>query len=376
MNQFKKNISKNAFDEDTMLAHVYKQADKAGLRSKWAKSPKEPVMKKRIFWLASLSVTLILAITIFNQGNWFKEDESKIVSAIIAVDINPSFELSVNNATIVIKIEALNEDASALDTSSLIGLPAATVIDEIVKLATTAGFIDSTDLLDDYVVVSTVLMDQDNLRLEEKLQTQLQDRIQLSDTLQCVNLVEIKASQIQKMEADGKDIPLGLYVLNGMVNTPDGTILSAKEFFSNPDNRLAIQDKVKINDVAELKIRDRIEVALQLLKTDGVDITALQTRLENASLQDMLQIQSEVRTQLKGQDKPNDNGNGSDNGNQTQSNPETSPNTNAPTNDNGLNPDNSQTPQSGIDSDNGNNPVEDNGSGSSGVSGTNGYGGN
>jgi len=373
MNQFKKNLSKNAFDEDTMLAHVYKQADKAGLRSKWAKSPKEPVMKKRVLWLAGLAMTLVLAMSVFYQTNWFRQDDSKIVSAIIAVDINPSFELSVNNATIVIKIEALNEDALALDTSSLIGLPAATVIEEIVKLATAAGFIDSTDLLDDYVVVSTVLMDQDNLRLEDKLQTQLHDRIQLSDTLQCVNLVEIKASQIQKMEADGKDIPLGLYVLNGMVNTPDGTILSAKEFFSNPDNRLAIQDRVKINDVAELKIRDRIEVALQLLQADGIDITALQTRLENASLQDMLQIQSEVRTQLNDNGKPNDNGNGSDNGQQTQPNTETSPNTDAPNNDNGLNPDNSQTQQNGIESSNGNNPVEESGSGSGSSSG---YGGN
>jgi hypothetical protein len=358
MNQFKKNVSQKAFNEDTMLANVYQQAKDAGLRSKWAKAPKESFMKKRILWLASVAVVLVLGLTVFYQTSWFNKDDSKIVAAVIAVDINPSFELSANSAAIVIKIEALNADALALDTSALIGLPVATVIDEIVKLATAAGFIDTSDLLEDYVVLSTVLMDQTNLRLEDKLQIQLQDRIQLSDTLQCINLVEIKATLIQQMEADNKDIPLGLYVLNGMVNTPDGTILSAKEFFSNPDNRLAIQDKVKITDVAELRIRDRIEVALQKLQAEGVDITALQTRLENASLEDMLQIQSEVRTQIDTNGNPNDNGNGNGNGTSTESNPVTDPNTGSHANDNGLNPDNGQKPENSSD---GNSPVEDTG---------------
>jgi hypothetical protein len=363
MNQFKKKVSQNAFNEDSMLASVYQQAKDAGLRSKWAKAPKESLMKKKILWLASVAVVLVLGLTIFYQTTWFNKDDSKIVAVVIAVDINPSFELSANSAAIVIKIEALNADALTLDTSDLIGLPVATVIDEIVKLANAAGFIDTSDLLEDYVVLSTVLMDQTNLRLEDKLQIQLQDRIQLSDTLQCINLVEIKATLIQQMEANNKDIPLGLYVLNGMVNTPDGTILSAKEFFSNPENRLAIQNKAKITDVAELKIRSRIELALQTLQADGVDITALQTRLENANLKDMLQIQNEVRTQINAHGKPNDNGNGSGNGASTQSNPVTDPNKGSPAPDNGLNPDNSQTPQGFQSPSNGSNSIEDKGAG-------------
>lgn len=298
MNQFKKTIKKNAFDEDTLLAQLYQRADRDGLRSNWAKAPKETTMKKKSFWFLGLAVVIALAIIVSNPFNSFKKDNSNIVAAIISVDINPSFELSVNNAGIVIKIEALNADAQSLDTSALLHQPAEVAIDSIVALATTAGFIDTNNLDDDYVVVSTVLMADTKAELGDVLQTRLRDRIQLSDPLQCVDLVQIKATLQERQLARDKDVPVGLYVINGMIQNQDGEMMSVKEFFANNENKVAIQKRAQITQVSEAKIRLRIETALKKMDAAGINTIELRTRLQNANLEDMLKIQSETRTRL------------------------------------------------------------------------------
>lgn len=325
MNNFRKSFNKNSFNEDKMLSILYKRAEKDGLRSQWAKAPKESKMKKTIIWAIGLVTVLVLGIVLTNQ---FPHMNDNVVMASISVDINPSFELDVNKNGIVLSIDALNEDAQSLDTSDLIGLDSAEAIERIVQLATEAGFIDPLDLEDDYVVVTTVMANEGNDNIIDTLNLHLQERIQNSGILQGVNVIEIKANIAQKMEAEGKDVPVGLYVLHGMVTSPDGTILSAKDFFSKQGNldALKLQNNVRVHAVSEQKIRERIELALNKMEGNGIDSTELRTRLQNASLEDMLRIQSEVQKKLNvpvdsGKDNSNqgeDKGN-SDAGNQGSS---------------------------------------------------------
>ncbi|MGB7594209.1 MAG: hypothetical protein WBL80_01440 [Erysipelotrichaceae bacterium] len=314
MNQFKKNIQKNAFDEDAMLAQLYQHADKDGLRPNWAKAPKEPAMKKRNLWFIGLAVVLAVAIIVSNPFSYFNKDKTNVVAAIISVDINPSFELSVNNAGIVIKIEALNADAQSIDTSALLHESAEVAVESIVALAIKAGFIDTADLEDDYVVVSTVLMSGTKAELGDTLQTKLRDRIHLSDPLQCVDLVQIKATLQERQQARDKDVPVGLYIINGSIQNQNGAMLSVKEFFANDANRAAIQQRAQITLVSETKIRLRIETVLKKMDDAGISTIELRTRLQNANLADMLKIQSEVRTRINAPVDPGNGGSGTENG--------------------------------------------------------------
>ncbi len=325
MNQFKKNLKKNAFDEEAMLSNILQRASDNGLRSKWAKAPKESTMLKRGLIFVSMTFVLVFALFIFNPLGIFGKDQSKVVAAIVSVDINPSFELSVNNGGLVIKIEALNTDAESLDTNDLLGEPVEEVVDAIVSLATAAGFIDIDDLEDDYVLVSTVLNKGTAAKVGDLIQQRIRDRIHLSDKLQNVNLVQIKATLQEQMQARDKDVPIGLYVINGMIQTQNGEYISVKDFFSNPQYRLTIKNRAQFNEIPEAKIRERINAALSELDEAGVDTTQLRTRLENANKESMIQIQSEVRKQINKKDGPgNDDApgpqQGTDNGNETQSN--------------------------------------------------------
>jgi len=297
MNQFQKNIKKNAFNEDAILASVYQRARSNGLRSQWANAPKESTMKKKGLLFISFALVVTLAVMIANPFSLFGKDDSKVVAAVISVDINPSFELSVNNAGLVIKLDALNADAESLDTSAIIGLPVEEAVDAIVALAQAAGFIDITDLEEDYVVVTTVLNKGIGAQLGDLLQDRIMDRIQLSDALQNVNVVQMKATLQERFLALDKKVPVGLYVLNGMIANENGVMVTVREFFANDENKVKLEKRAKITNATKEKVRERIETALNAMENNGVDTTELRTRLENASAKDLLKIQSEIRSQ-------------------------------------------------------------------------------
>lgn len=305
MNQFQKNIKKNAFNEDAMLANVYHRARINGLRSKWANAPKESTMKKKSLLFISFALVITMAIMIANPFSLFGKNDSKVVAAVISVDINPSFELSVNNAGLVIKLDALNTDAESLDTSAIIGLPVEEAVDSIVALAEAAGFIDTTDLEEDYVVVTTVLNKGIGAQLGDLLQNRILDRIQFSDALQNVNVVQMKATLQERFLALDKKVPVGLYVLNGMIANEDGIMVSVKEFFANDENKVKLEKRAKITNADKEKVRIRIETALTTMDEHGVDTAELRTRLENASEKDLIKLQNEIRSQNKA-NKPSD----------------------------------------------------------------------
>jgi hypothetical protein len=298
MNKLERSIQRNAFNEDELLSKI--QAKNHELKSYSFFGGKS---MKKIVSLTALSFALIFAVWFgFNQNNVITE---KPVVMLVGIDINPSFELSVNEDDKVVEIEALNDDAKTITVSDLIDKDVEDVVEEIIKRAEEAGFIDTEDLEEDFVVVSTVSLtdDEDD---QDDMEEQLEKKIRDSEYLQSLNIVQVKATQREKFEADGKNIPIGLYVINGYVLQEDGTFLSAKEFFSNPENKDLIRNRSNITVEKQEKLKLRIENVLTELESNGFVGTEYRARLVNATYEQLLQIQAELKVELKNQKKNND----------------------------------------------------------------------
>lgn len=295
MNKLEKSIQKNAFNQDEMFHRI--QAESYGMKSNtlFGGTP-----MKKVIGLIALSFTLIFAVWFgFNQNDIARNEE---VVMLVGVDINPSFELSVNRNNNVIKIEALNDDAKTIDVSDLIDEPVEEVVEEIIRRATEAGFIDLIDLDEDFVVVTTVSLEDDEDDQDE-FEEEMEKKIRDSEFLQSLNIVQIKATQREKFEAEGKNIPVGLYVINGYVLQEDGTFLSAKEFFSDPENKEKISNRSNITLEKQEKLKLRLEETLSKLELNGFDATQYRLRLEVATFEQMLEIQAELRVETKNMNK-------------------------------------------------------------------------
>ena len=295
MNKLEKSIQKNTFNQDEMFHRI--QAESYGMKSNtlFGGTP-----MKKVIGLIALSFTLIFAVWFgFNQNDIARNEE---VVMLVGVDINPSFELSVNRNNNVVKIEALNDDAKTIDVSDLIDEPVEDVVEEIIRRATEAGFIDLIDLDEDFVVVTTVSLEDDEDDQDE-FEEEMEKKIRDSEFLQSLNIVQIKATQREKFEAEGKNIPVGLYVINGYVLQEDGTFLSAKEFFSDPENKEKISNRSNITLEKQEKLKLRLEETLSNLELNGFDATQYRLRLEVATFEQMLEIQAELKVETKNMNK-------------------------------------------------------------------------
>jgi len=293
MDDLKNNIKANALNEDKLLSTLYQRIDNDHLRSKWQKSPKESFMKKRGLLFFGLVFVLVVGVFITNPGQWFKKTD--VIAAYVSVDINPSFELATDNDGYVLSVNSLNDDALNLETTDLIGMSIEDAIDLIVQRATDAGFIDITDLVDDYVVVTTVVTADATTALQTTLSNRLASKVQNSGTLQNINLVEMTATNAEQTAAKSCDTPLGIYLLNQAINRSNDNMLSVGQFFADHDNAQMIQTRAKVTALSETKLRERLTLALDKLDNAGIDTSGLRQRLENANLETALQIQNEIK---------------------------------------------------------------------------------
>lgn len=293
MNKIKKSIEMHAFNEDELLSRITLQADREGLTNQ---RPQGGSSVKKVLGLFALSFALVLALWI--GLNDFSPVDKNLVTTIVAIDINPSFEISVNALNHVVKVEAINEDAETIEVDDLIGMKAEDAVEWIIQRAGEAGFIDIEDLDEDFVVITTISLEDDE-EVQDELQERIQDQIKDSAYLQSLNIVSIKATQREKFEAEGKDIPIGLYVINGYVLQEDGTFMKAGEFFSNPENKEAVKGRVKITEERIEKLHERIEKAIGKLEDSGIDVSEYRQRLMIANFDQMLEIQTQVKEERR-----------------------------------------------------------------------------
>lgn len=296
-NRLKQSIEENAYNEEKMLWHIMAQARSQGIKPVIKKSFKFPKFLK--FGLAALLIAVfaLVGVTQLSDFNPFPTDVNAI-TVYYALDINPSFEIAVNKQDKVITILAVNDDAKTITIDDLIGQEAPAVIETLIKRSEAAGFIDSTDLVDDYVLVTSIPKTDNDQEQATGFENKIKAVIKTSEYLQGLNVAVIKTDMISLKTAQDKKIPIGLYLINGMVSQPDGTYLSAKEFFSDPKNRETFQTKGEIKDVKENQIKTNILEALAKLDAIGVDTSDIKTRLITATDKEVVKIQVEVRKLL------------------------------------------------------------------------------
>lgn len=256
--------------------------------------PTQPMKTRHGFKLAfALVAVTALALTL---GFQLKKPVAPIAYAVVSVDINPSFELTTAKDGTVLEIEAINDDAKSLDTSDLIGTAVEKAVEEIILSATAAGFIQADDTTDDYVIVSTVVLDENDPEADTE-QDDLDDRItealEDSDDIEDTTVVTlIKATLREKFEADEKEIPLGLYIINGMIEV-DGEMVSVKEFVSNSDNLEKLEKKAERLIYKQTRFTEIINRYIAILTENSVDTTAYAARL-SAEGEDLEALKDEL----------------------------------------------------------------------------------
>jgi len=262
-------------------------------------------MKK--FIKLGLIVSLAVAFLVVSMTQFgLLGTKDTVITAVYALDINPSFEISVNKQDKVVLITAVNDDAKTIAVEDLYGKDSAYVIEELLKRAKEAGFIDDTDLVEDYVVLTTIPMTDDDQDQTDELEDKVDQRIKDSEFLSGLNVAVIKGDLVTLRLAEGKKVPIGLYVINGMVKQPDGTYISAGEFFSNPEYRATFKTQHEIKTAKLDRVKARILEALDKLDLAGVDTTALRTKLETATGVDLIALMDEVRALKKDNHISND----------------------------------------------------------------------
>lgn len=314
MKALKDSLKKHAFNQDALYADILVKANREGLRSSNERG--NTMMKRK--GLIGLAFALVLALSVWALYPKTLTPTTPSIAAIISIDINPSFELSTSESGIVLEIAALNEDAVSITTDDLINQSVDAVIDTLILRSAEAGFINLEDLEEDFVLITTVSL-EDNEVTQDELQMIIDEKIADSDGLQSVNVVQIKAAQREYFEAQGKAIPMGLYVINGMIEQGDG-YMSVKEFFASEERLQLVKNEYQVTGVSQAKLATRIEVALKKLENAGEDTTELRERLNNAGEDDLLKIQSELRV------NPNENAGLGENKSEDASGPNTDSN--------------------------------------------------
>jgi len=232
----------------------------------------------------------------------FNANVNDTATTVVTVDINPSVKISLDDNDKVISVEAMNKDAETLNFDNILGLDVAIAIEAIVLQAKAAGYINEDDLQEDYVLITTIPMNKGQDKTD-KVQEKIKNRIENSDELQSVNVAIIKATKVEMLEAEGKKVPIGLYVVNGNI-TVDGEEMSVKEFFSKSKNLDKFKEKGTVVEKKAEKKREQLERYLLRLEQSGFDISPYRSALD-APEADLNKIISEIKKAVVDSKKEN-----------------------------------------------------------------------
>lgn len=248
-------------------------------------------MKKGMIGIvACLAVVLLIGLALPNN-TLFNGLSNRDAYAAVIVDINPSIKLMVDENDKVVNIKAMNDEAKDLLNKEITvtvdavsktmklkdylisGIGVDDAVREIIIQAKAAGYIDDADVTEDYVLVTTVsLLDDDQAAdtLKEQIKASLKEDADLAD----LKVAMIKATQVAMREAEGKKVPLGLYVVKGQIDidsngVTDGAYTSVKQFFASEENRALFKNK---GEIVEQTDQNKVELAKKLIaKIEAAD---------------------------------------------------------------------------------------------------------
>lgn len=160
------------------------------------------------------------------------ENPAKLVSAIVTVDINPSFKIEVDAQNRVLTVTPQNDDAKTIVITDLVGIDVETAIELIVIRSHEAGFLNYEDLDDDYVLIAAANVEDDDALEDqaEKILKAIQEKALDSAALKEVNLAMTKLDDDDMEKAEKEALIAALMNLSGSNG------LTVQEFFANEDN--------------------------------------------------------------------------------------------------------------------------------------------
>lgn len=284
---------------EAVLMHA---VDEQQMHDRLAKSLNLKPRRPR-FWSWKTGLVLgsvaTLAITLLVQSTLTKQDPGSIL---VAIDINPSFSLTVDAEDHVLAIDPLNADAQTITATDLIGQHADDVVEAIILRAQQAGFIITTDENEDFVLITTAPLKIQYQALADALNDKLNAHFNQEDSIDDLSVILIKSDAEEQRSAQELDIPLGIYVINGLVQVGD-QLVSVSEFMQtegNPELLLTIADIIPRTDLNAVSLIGRF---LDRLEDAGVYVNVLRQRL-NSPGEDLIALKTDVLAVWMALDEP------------------------------------------------------------------------
>lgn len=171
----------------------------------------------------------------------------KPIVAVLAIDINPSIELLLDEDGIVVDYNAMNPDAEQLPLEGILGLSAEEAIEQVIVAAESAGFINYEDQAADYVVLAVAPMEDADETFEPlylKIQERLRNRIIDQERLQDLEMIMLRTTEQIRLQAHKSEVGLGLHILNqAAVQAGLDDANSVREYFTNQE-RLQLAEQI------------------------------------------------------------------------------------------------------------------------------------
>jgi hypothetical protein len=270
MSKLRQAVTGSVMNEDKILNHLRHELN--------LKAPKK---SKSSFWLRngiiSLSLVALVLFGSFYDGLGKNKLPGTLATSIVSIDINPSFALKVDANNLVIEIIAENADAKSITVSDLIGKDAALVVETIILRAQEAGFLTDPTITD-YVLVTTAPAEAGDEDAANHLNDLIKEALNKEGVSDDVNVALIKATLQQYFDSLDKNIPLGLYIINGLVNV-NGEVMTVAEFLKTSGNLELLETIASIVKKSTLNTRSLLERFLDRLERAGIDVTAYRARL-------------------------------------------------------------------------------------------------
>lgn len=280
MDKLKQVMDETYFNETDLLASIIQKAPKPSFMRRY---------RSALTLALSLGLVILLVInqgvTKVTQTLGILTPTQKLAYAVVSVDINPSFELFTDLEDRVIEVHALNAEAKAMTTESWVGMDLQSVVDNLILQAIALGYLDTTDSLMDYIVVSSVSYGADGERIIKTLQTTLTQNTTLDRS---VKTYVLNGEHEDYEAAEASNLSLGLYMMNGLIQN-NGTPMSVTEFVANPENLHQLEEIAEHQSSVELKAI--VQALIDDLKFQGIDTTNFQGQLDqsNVDLEELIE---------------------------------------------------------------------------------------
>lgn len=237
------------------------------------------ISKTSVKFISGMAAALVLLIMLvpFMQQLLYKQqgitDDHLSAITVIALDINPSFELWLDEENRVVSVIAMNLDARNMKVNTnMMGLSAEDAIEMLVEKTKDKGFIDGEDYEEDYIMLTIAA---NNKQEEAAIRQGIRAKAASSTTLRQLSVALLSSDKNALKKAEDSQVPLGLYVLGVRDKT------TVKAYMSDESHIEKVEDKGDIIYSAPEYQLERLEQGIGELPIEGNDKELLKGVLAN-----------------------------------------------------------------------------------------------